>query len=105
MVGQVEGQRRLADALRPGKEQRVRQLAGPIGGRQHACSRFVADQTWVFRRLGNAVQGVVLFGRDAFEHHASPDTALIGLAPRLECSEHSGGHRVLDRFGVRRTRR
>ncbi len=44
MVGEVEGERRLADAERPRKQQRVRQLAGAIGRGQHRGRRAVAEE-------------------------------------------------------------
>ena len=71
MISQVESKRSLADAGRAGKQQCVRQLAGAIGRSQHRSCLPVADQARVLRRLGNAVQRVMLLGCDPFEHHAS----------------------------------
>ncbi len=69
MVRQVEGQRRLADADRPGEDQRMRQLSRSIGGGKHLGRLPVPDQTGRFGRFGHAVQRIVLFRRDAFEDH------------------------------------
>src|SRR3954466_5812570 len=70
MVRQMKGECRLADAVRSGKDQRMRQLAGPVCGGQHRRDLGMADQPWCFRRLRHAVQRVVLLRGDAFEDHA-----------------------------------
>src|SRR5262249_55481349 len=66
--GEVEGERRLADALRAGEKQGVRQLAGAVRRGQHRRRAGMAEQPGIFRRLGNVVQRVVLLRRDPLEH-------------------------------------
>src|SRR4051794_34366353 len=70
MVRQVKGKRRLADADRPGKDQRMRQFSRAIGGSEHRGRLLMADQAQRLGRLRYTVQCVVLLGSDAFEDHA-----------------------------------
>ena len=55
VMRQVEGKRRLADAVRPGEDQRMRQLARAVCGGKHAYCLRMADEPRRFRRFGNAV--------------------------------------------------
>jgi hypothetical protein len=80
MIGEVKGQCRLADAYRAGEDKGMRQLARAIGRGQHRGRLFMAEQARVFGRLGNAVERVVLFGGDPFEHQASALARLPAVA-------------------------
>src|SRR5688572_32654626 len=76
----VERQRRLADAERTGKEQRMRQLAGVIGRRQHRRRLAMTEEIRVFGGLWNAVERVDA-GRS--EEHTSELQSQSKLVCRL----------------------
>src|SRR5688500_13686921 len=74
VVGEAEGEGSLADPERSGEQQCMRQFAGPIGSRQHRSRLAMAEEIRGFGRFGDAIERVVLFGCDTFEHQA-PCTA------------------------------
>ena len=56
----------------------------------------------VLRRLGHAVERVVLFGCDAFEHQAPCTASCVGMRPRFQRGENRRRHDILDLVGIGR---
>ena len=105
MMRQVEGQRRLADAARSGRNQRVRQLAGAIGARPAALrQRHGRTAAAVLGRLGHAVERVVLLRCDALEIMRIRHRLCGDPGSRLDGGEHGGRDTFLAPVPARRRR-
>jgi hypothetical protein len=75
VVGEAEGERRLADTLRTLDQDGVMALAGPVGLRKKVFGRLVAEEMRIFGRRNGAVENA----RPLFAHRA--DSALaVGAA-------------------------
>jgi hypothetical protein len=60
MTRQMKGKGRLADAGRPGEQKGMVEASGMESGRKAPAGALMADQQRVLRRLGNAIDGIVL---------------------------------------------
>src|SRR5262249_4068227 len=87
---QLKGERRLADAARAGKDQPMRQLAGTMRGGKLPDLRVVTENLQRLRRLGNAVERIVLLWCNPLVHRDQPsavsDWAASGTAVSRTCS-------------------
>ena len=77
MIGETEGERRLADALRPFDQHCVVALAGAVGLREESFRLFMAEELRIVLRRNSAVEDARTF----IAHCAASDPAAILAAP------------------------
>ena len=64
----MERERRLADALRTGQDERVGQLSSGESASKHCPCFRMTEENRILGRFRNAIQRIVLFGCNAFKH-------------------------------------